>query len=166
MGYERKRGKLLEFNSLLRGGPNRFAEIIGDTTVLPQVRYIITLDTDTELPPDSAREMVGALAHTLNRPVFDRGRGRVVTGYGILQPRVGVSLPSVRRSWFARLFAGDAGVDPIPGSCRTCTRLFGEGSFIGRASTTWMPFAILRASPRTRSSATTCWRRYARSASW
>lgn len=133
MGYERKRGKLLEFNSLLRGGPNRFAEIIGDTTVLPQVRYVITLDTDTELPPDSAREMVGALAHTLNRPIFDRGRGRVVTGYGILQPRVGVSLPSVRRSWFARFFAGDAGVDPYTRVVSDVYQdLFAEGSFIGK----------------------------------
>lgn len=133
MGYERKRGKLMEFSSLLRGGPNRFAEIVGDTSVLPQVRYVITLDTDTELPPESAREMVGAMAHVLNRPVFDRARGRVVTGYGILQPRVGVRLPSVRRSWFARFFAGDAGVDPYTRVVSDVYQdLFGEGSFIGK----------------------------------
>ena len=112
---------------------NRFAEIVGDTTVLPQVRYVITLDTDTQLPRDSAREMVGAMAHPLNRPVFDPERRRVVTGYGILQPRVGVSLPSSRRSWFVRLFAGDAGVDPYTRVVSDLYQdLFGEGSFVGK----------------------------------
>ena len=95
-----------------RTGRDRFAEIVGDTAMLREVRYVITLDTDTQLPRDSARDMVGAMAHPLNRPVFDPKRGRVVAGYGILQPRVGVSLPSARRSWFVRLFAGDAGIDP------------------------------------------------------
>lgn len=133
MGYERKRGKLAEFNALLRGAMGRFDQIIGDVTVLPQVRYVITLDTDTQLPRDSAREMVGTMAHPLNRPVFDPRRRRVVAGYGILQPRVGVSLPSARCSWFVRLFAGDPGIDPY-----TCVvsdvyqDLFGEGSFVGK----------------------------------
>jgi cyclic beta-1,2-glucan synthetase len=133
MGYERKRGKLLEFSSLLRGGPNRFAELIGDTTVLPEVRYVITLDTDTELPPESAQVMVGTMAHPLNRPLFDPQRGRVVAGYGVLQPRVGVSLPSARRSWFARFFAGDAGIDPYSRVVSDVYQdLFGEGSFVGK----------------------------------
>ncbi len=133
MGYERKRGKLLEFNALLRGTSDRFAEIDGDTTVLPEVRYVITLDTDTQLPRDSAREMVGAMAHTLNRPVLDPKRRRVVAGYGILQPRVGVSLPSARRSWFVRLFAGDPGVDPYTRVVSDVYQdLFGEGSFVGK----------------------------------
>jgi len=133
MGYERKRGKLLQFNSLLRGGPSQFSEIVGDPSVLSRVRYVITLDTDTELPPESARELVGAMAHTLNRPVFDPKRGRIVAGYGILQPRVGVSLPNVRRSWFSRFFAGDAGVDPYTRVVSDVYQdLFDEGSFIGK----------------------------------
>ncbi len=75
MGWERKRGKLEQFNSLLRGGPrDRFALIVGDASILPEVRYVITLDTDTQLPRDSARELVGAMAHPLNRPVFDTRR--------------------------------------------------------------------------------------------
>ena len=67
MGHERKRGKLAEFNALVRGSGDRFAQVVGDTTVLPEVRYVITLDTDTQLPRDSARKMVGAIAHVLKQ---------------------------------------------------------------------------------------------------
>ncbi len=133
MGYERKRGKLAEFNALLRGKPAQFAQVVGDTTILPQVRYVITLDTDTQLPRDTAREMAGAMAHVLNRPVIDSTQRRVVSGYGILQPRVGVCLPSARRSWFVRLFGGDPGVDPYTRVVSDLYQdLFGEGSFIGK----------------------------------
>jgi len=134
MGYERKRGKLAELNALVRGGArDRFSQVVGDTSVLPDVRYVITLDTDTQLPRDSAREMVGTMAHPLNRPVLDRQRRRVAAGYGILQPRVGVSLPSAQRSWFVRLFAGDAGIDPYTRVVSDVYQdLFGEGSFVGK----------------------------------
>src|SRR5207302_22849 len=71
MGHERKRGKLLDFNALLRGAKDRFTLVVGDTTILPAVRYVITLDTDTQLPRDSAHEMVGTMAHVLNRPIVD-----------------------------------------------------------------------------------------------
>ncbi|MDI1250793.1 MAG: glucoamylase family protein, partial [Lacunisphaera sp.] len=101
--------------------------------VLPAIRYVITLDTDTQLPRDAARQLVGTMAHPLNRPVFDAGRGVVVEGYGILQPRVGVSLPGARRSWFVRLFAGDAGIDPYTREVSDMYQdVFREGSFIGK----------------------------------
>ncbi len=133
MGYERKRGKLIDLNHLLRGATDRFAFVVGDIAVLKQVRYVITLDTDTQLPRDSAREMVGTLSHLLNRAVYDPQRGRVVEGYGILQPRVGVSLPSARLSWFVRLFAADPGLDPYTRVVSDLYQdLFGEGSFIGK----------------------------------
>ena len=133
MGYERKRGKLAELNGLLRGTTDRFAQIVGDTRRLREVRYVVTLDTDTQLPRDSAREMVAAMSHTLNRPVIDPQLRRVVEGYGIMQPRVGVSLPSARRSWFVRLFAGDVGVDPYTRVVSDVYQdLFGEGSFVGK----------------------------------
>ncbi|MBV8780094.1 MAG: cyclic beta 1-2 glucan synthetase, partial [Phycisphaerae bacterium] len=112
MGYERKRGKLAEFNAALRGKSRGFSHIVGDVGALQDVQYAITLDTDTQLPRDAAREMVGTLAHPLNRAVYDPKRKRIVEGYGILQPRVGISLPSAGRSWFVKLFAGDIGVDP------------------------------------------------------
>ncbi len=134
MGYERKRGKLAEFNALLRGGPREcFSAIEGATTILPAVKYVITLDTDTQLPRDAARRLVGTMAHPLNRPVFDPERGIVGQGYGILQPRVGVSLPGARRSWFVRLFAGEAGIDPYTREVSDVYQdLFREGSFIGK----------------------------------
>ena len=134
MGYERKRGKLMEFNALLRGGgSNCFSEIVGQTAILPKIKYVITLDTDTQLPREAARQLVGNMAHPLNRPVFDDARGIVRDGYSILQPRVGVSLPSARRSWFVRLFAGDAGIDPYTREVSDVYQdVFREGSFIGK----------------------------------
>ena len=134
MGYERKRGKLMEFNALLRGGSRGcFSEIVGKTAILPAVKYVITLDTDTQLPRDAARRLVGTMAHPLNRPEFDAARGIVAEGYSILQPRVGVSLPTARRSWFVRIFAGDAGIDPYTREVSDVYQdIFQEGSFIGK----------------------------------
>ncbi len=134
MGYERKRGKLAEFNALLRGGNDKcFSEIIGDISILPSIKYVITLDTDTQLPRDAARQLVGTMSHPLNQPRFDAERGIVTEGYSILQPRVGVSLPSAGRSWFVRLFAGDAGIDPYTRAVSDVYQdLFHEGSFIGK----------------------------------
>src|SRR6185295_13574159 len=89
MGYERKRGKLEDLNRVLRGGsPSPFSLIVGQTSVLPTIKYVITLDTDTDLPRGAARQLVGAMAHPLNRPRYDDAAGRVTEGYGILQPRV------------------------------------------------------------------------------
>ncbi|MCP5245424.1 MAG: cyclic beta 1-2 glucan synthetase [Burkholderiales bacterium] len=134
VGYERKRGKLLEFSALLRGGSSDcFSEIVGETAILSSVKYVITLDTDTQLPRGAARQLVGTMAHTLNRPVFDEVHGIVTTGYSIMQPRIGVSLPSARRSWFVRLFAGDAGIDPYTREVSDVYQdVFQEGSFIGK----------------------------------
>ena len=134
MGYERKRGKLEEFNAFLRGGArDSFSEIVGETAVLPAIKYVITLDTDTQLARDAARQLVGTMAHRLNRPKFDSVGGIVNEGYGILQPRVGVSLPSAGRSWFVRLFSGDAGIDPYTRAVSDVYQdLFEEGSFTGK----------------------------------
>jgi cyclic beta-1,2-glucan glucanotransferase len=134
MGWERKRGKLADFNRFLRGAaPDAFSTIVGDTTLLRQVRYVITLDADTVLPPETAPLLVGALAHPLNRAVYDTGRGRVVRGYGILQPRVGVSLPSANRSYFAAIQSGHPGVDPYTTAVSDLYQdLYGEGSFTGK----------------------------------
>ena len=134
MGYERKRGKLADLNALLRGeGADRFSLVVGRIDVLKEVRYVITLDVDTQLPRGTARQFVGAMAHPLNRPVYDAGKRRIVAGYAILQPRVGISLPSAARSIYARLFGSDAGIDPYTRSVSdTYQDLFHEGSFIGK----------------------------------
>ncbi len=94
MGWERKRGKLLDLNKFLRGEYDSFPIKVGDLSILPKVRFVITLDSDTELPRGSAQRMVGALAHPLNQAIIDPEKNIVVAGYGILQPRVGVSVLS------------------------------------------------------------------------
>ena len=134
MGYERKRGKLEELNSFLRGQPgDHFARIAGRTAILQGVRYVITLDTDTELPRDSVREFVGAMAHPLNRPDYSSAKQRVTDGYGILQPRVAVSLPGTNHSRYARLWGGEPGIDPYTRAVSDVYQdVFGEGSFIGK----------------------------------
>ncbi len=134
MGYERKRGKLAELNSLLRGGSgNGFSLIVGNTNVLSKVKYVITLDVDTDLPRDSAWQLVGAMAHPLNHPRYDADRGRIVSGYGILQPRVSVSLPGANRSRYVRMWGSHAGIDPYTRVVSDVYQdLFGEGSYIGK----------------------------------
>ncbi len=134
LGYERKRGKLADLNALLRGASgDRFSLVVGDTAVLSDVKYVITLDTDTQLPRDAARQFVGAMAHPLNRPRYDATKRRIVEGYGILQPRVAVSLPGTNRSRYARLYAGEPGIDPYTRAISDVYQdVFGEGSFIGK----------------------------------
>lgn len=134
MGWERKRGKLGEFNRfVLTGEREGFSVIVGAPEVLRKVRYVITLDSDTMLPPDAAPTLIGAIAHPLNRAVYESARGRVVRGHGILQPRVGVSLPSAHHSAFASIYSGHPGVDPYTTAVSDVYQdLFGEGSFTGK----------------------------------
>src|SRR5271170_6901925 len=139
MGHERKRGKLADLNSLLRGGArDRFSLIVGETAILSQVKYVITLDTDTQLPRDAARQFVGAMAHPLNSACFDEpgsdtSREVVTSGYGILQPRVSVSLPGTNRSRYARLYGGEPGIDQYTRAVSDVYQdVFDEGSFIGK----------------------------------
>ncbi|MHB8535567.1 MAG: GH36-type glycosyl hydrolase domain-containing protein [Sulfuricaulis sp.] len=134
MGYERKRGKLADLNLLLRGdATDRFSRVVGNTSALSNMKYVITLDTDTQLPRDSAREFVGAMAHPLNRVHYDEHKQRVVAGCGILQPRMGVSLSGMNRSPYAHLYGDEPGIDPYTRAVSDVYQdLFGEGSFIGK----------------------------------
>ena len=134
MGWERKRGKLAQFNQFVQGGAeDAFTVIVGDLATIRGVRYVITLDADTVLPPGTASLLVGAMAHPLNRPQFDAKRARVVRGYGVVQPRVGISLPSAHRSRFAAIHSGHPGVDPYTTAVSDVYQdLFGEGSFTGK----------------------------------
>lgn len=112
MGWERKRGKLVEFVELLRGSTETsFAFKTGDKAVLPRIRYIITLDADTQLPMGSAHRMIGTLHLPYNRPRLNRSRTRVVEGYGVLQPGIGISYESAMRSKLA-YFLSEPGFDP------------------------------------------------------
>ncbi len=134
MGYERKRGKLAELNAYLHGGAREcFSLIVGATEVLSQVRYVITLDTDTQLPRDAAWQLVAAMAHPLNRPHYDADKQRITQGYGILQPRIAVSLPGTDASLYAQLCGGEPGIDPYTRAVSDVYQdLFREGSFIGK----------------------------------
>ena len=134
MGWERKRGKIEEFNRLLRGEvATSFTVQAGQLDVLPSVKYCLTLDSDTLLPRDAAKRLIGVITHPLNRPRFDPLVGRVVEGYGILQPRVSVTMASATGSAFARTYAGHTGVDPYTTAVSDVYQdLFGEGIFTGK----------------------------------
>ena len=154
MGWERKRGKLTELNALLRGASDTsfigLAQLpVAPTTPLngsaaftntlscwvPQaVRYVITLDADTQLPRNAAFRLIGKMAHPLNRPQFDPASQRIISGYGILQPRVTPALAlDHAASRYQRLYTGPAGIDPYAAAASDVYQdLFGEGSFTGK----------------------------------
>ncbi|MEN9579592.1 MAG: hypothetical protein RJA70_2601, partial [Pseudomonadota bacterium] len=134
MGWERKRGKLEELNALLRGATDTsFTVVTAPLALLTTIQYVITLDADTELMRDAARRLVGTMAHPQNRPVVDLARRRVVSGHGIIQPRVGTLPISAHRSRFARILSGQPGIDPYTTAVSDLYQdLFGEGSFIGK----------------------------------
>jgi len=134
MGWERKRGKLSEFNRILRGGPVGGYEVLSvEPSKLPRFRYVITLDSDTQMPRDTGVRLVGTIAHPLNRPRFDPATGRVLEGYGVLQPRVNFHLTAATHSYFARLLASGGGIDPYSTAASdSYMDLFGIGSFTGK----------------------------------
>ncbi|HWF90300.1 MAG TPA: glucoamylase family protein, partial [Pyrinomonadaceae bacterium] len=134
MGWERKRGKLEEFNRLLRGAPDTsFVVRTANDQLLKSIRYVITLDSDTQLPRDVARKLVGAAIHPLNRPQIDPATNRVTRGYGILQPRVSIALASASRSKFVQIFSGYTGIDPYTTAVSDVYQdFFGEGNFTGK----------------------------------
>src|SRR5215216_5233559 len=134
MGWERKRGKLEEFNRLLRGASDTsFVVRTAGDALLQSIRYVITLDSDTQLPRDVARKLVGAAIHPLNQPGINTSTNRVTYGYGILQPRVSISLASASRSKFVQIFSGYTGIDPYTTAVSDVYQdFFGEGSFTGK----------------------------------
>jgi hypothetical protein len=133
MGWERKRGKLMDLNRLLRDQYDSFPVKVGDLSILSQVRFVITLDSDTDLPRGSAQRMIGALAHPLNQAIVDAEKNIVVAGYGILQPRVGVSVQSSARSRLASIYSGETGFDIYTRAISDVYQdLYGEGSFAGK----------------------------------
>ncbi len=133
MGWERKRGKLLDFNRLIKGKYDSFAVKIGDLTLLPEVRFVLTLDSDTELPRNTAYRLVGAITHPLNQAIVDPQRNIVTAGYGILQPRVGISVQSAAQSRLASIYSGQTGFDIYTRAISDVYQdLNGEGIFTGK----------------------------------
>ncbi len=134
MGWERKRGKLEEFNKLLRGSPStNYAIQFGDLFILPNIRYVITLDADTQLPRESARQLIAAMAHPLNRAEFDQATGEIKAGYTVLQPKIQVKPSVANRSIFTRVYSGDSVLDLYTRAVSDVYQdLFGEGNYIGK----------------------------------
>jgi len=134
MGWERKRGKLVEFVDLLCGNENTsFTTICGDREVLPDIQYVLTVDSDTQLPFGAVGRLAGTIHLPYNRPRLDEHKTQVVEGYGVLQPRVGVSWESTQKSRFAALWAGAPGIDPYAfAASNPYQDLFGQGIFVGK----------------------------------
>lgn len=134
MGRERKRGKLNDLNNLLQENEDRhFSLIVGRTAILKDIKYVITLDSDTQLPRDTAHQLIGAMFHPLNRPLLDETKQRVIEGYGILQPRMAESLASGGQTRYVRLCGNEFGIDPYTHAVSDVYQdLFHEGSFIGK----------------------------------
>ncbi|WP_336278757.1 GH36-type glycosyl hydrolase domain-containing protein [Bartonella sp. CB175] len=133
MGWERKRGKLHELNLLLRGNKN--TSFYSPSPHLPMdCRFVMTLDSDTRLTPESIKKLVGKLNHPLNHPVFDPQSGNIIKGYSILQPRITPSLTTGKEtSILQRVFSTNRGIDPYVFSVSdTYQDLLGEGTFIGK----------------------------------
>jgi len=134
MGYERKRGKLADLNALICVGNRKpFTLLVGTLSQLKSVKYVITLDTDTTLPRDSAKALAGTMAHPLNRPQYDLKRGLIKSGHALLQPRVTANFSGVSQSLYSRLIGNNPGLDPYTCAVSDVYQdLFSEGSFIGK----------------------------------
>jgi cyclic beta-1,2-glucan synthetase len=134
MGWERKRGKLEEYNRLLRGDTaTSFTHRFGDPKALEGIRFVITLDADTQLPLGAAQRLVGLMAHPMNRAVFDERTGRVTAGYTVVQPRVETSPLGGPTTWFSRMSAGDTAIDIYTRAVSDVYQdLFGAGIYVGK----------------------------------
>ncbi len=134
MGWERKRGALLEFNNLLLGSrKTSFANTDGISLGDAGIKYVITLDADTILPIGMAKKMIGTIAHPLNRAVIDVDKGVVIEGYGLIQPKVSFDIESSNKSLFSRIFTGQEGIDPYSSAISDIYQdIFCEGIYTGK----------------------------------
>ena len=133
LGWERKRGLLMQFNSFLINGTEEdfIANTINNMKEIPKIKYVITLDSDTNLILNSAFELIGSMEHILNKPILKDGI--VIEGHGIIQPKIGIDLVSAEKSWFSRIFAGSAGTDLYTNAISDFYQdNFGEGIFTGK----------------------------------
>jgi cyclic beta-1,2-glucan synthetase len=134
MGWERKRGKILEFNRLMRGAEDTsYISQTWDVDFFKNIKYIVTLDADTQLPLQNAKRLIGTITHPLNRPVYCPKEKRIIKGYGIIQPRISVSVVSAARTRFSQIFSGNTGIDPYTTAVSDVYQdLFGEGTYTGK----------------------------------
>lgn len=133
IGWERKRGALMEFNEMLLGSQKTSFSFSSNEKLPAHIKYIITLDADTVLPLGMAKKMIGTMAHPLNMPVIDPDKRIVVEGYGLMQPRIFFDMDSSNRSIFSRIHTGQEGIDPYASAISDVYQdLFGEGIYTGK----------------------------------
>lgn len=132
IGWERKRGKLMEFNSMIKGNnETSFNVVSADMNKLHDIKYVITLDADTKLPMDAAKKLIGAMSHVLNRAKISEGK--VTRGYGIMQPRVCISTIKSNKTFYSKIFSGETGIDTYSMAVSDIYQdLFGEGIYTGK----------------------------------
>ena len=131
MGWERKRGAINQFNEFLKTGINHFK--VNTCEKPPKVKYVITLDSDTDLTLNSAFDLVGAMSHILNKPEIDKIKNIVTKGHAIIQPRIGLNINDGRKTIFSRLFAGNGGTDLYTNAISDVYQdNFDEGIFTGK----------------------------------
>lgn len=134
IGYERKRGKLEYLNQFLMGEvlPENIV-YVGNADDLKGIRYVITLDADTQLPKDQAKSLIEVISHPLNRPYLSANKKRIERGYTIIQPRVGTDFTHAKASWFCKIFSEPTAVDPYTQAISNVYQdLDGEGSYHGK----------------------------------
>ncbi|AJA47338.1 protein NdvB [Clostridium pasteurianum DSM 525 = ATCC 6013] len=133
LGWERKRGKLMEFNELLRGNRETSYNVTsGSVMELQDVKYVITLDSDTQLPRDTAKKLIGAMTHILNKAVIDDNK-EIKRGYGIMQPRISIDTVSANRTFYSKIFSGETGIDTYSMAVSDIYQdLFLEGIYTGK----------------------------------
>ncbi|WP_461206771.1 GH36-type glycosyl hydrolase domain-containing protein [Clostridium sp. DL1XJH146] len=134
IAWERKRGKLDEFNRLIKGDKNTSYDIIsGNINKLVGSKYIITLDADTKLPRDTAKGLIGAMSHILNKPHLYQGKKMIRRGYGIMQPKISISNISANKTLYSKIFSGETGIDTYTTAVSDVYQdLFGEGIYTGK----------------------------------
>ena len=135
LGWERKRGLLNQFNEYILGNiSNPFkTNTITNLASMPPIKYIITLDADTDLVLNSARELIGAMAHILNKPELNKSEDLVIAGHALIQPRIGIDLMSSIKSLYTKIYAGAGGVDVYANAISDIYQdNFEEGIFTGK----------------------------------
>ena len=136
MGWERKRGGLMQFNWLVLGKLSQ--EQIDDAMWLiyddiVRCKYAITIDEDTELSLNTAKDLIAIMAHPLNKPRLNKKKNRVVEGFGLIQPAVSLDIESANKSLFSKLFGGFGGIDIYTNAVsNTYQDAFQEAIFCGK----------------------------------
>ena len=133
MGWERKRGALVELVRFIKNNPATITTFCGDIDFIRDIKYIITLDADTNLGIDNVKDMLSAMLHPNAKPVFDNDKKIVVDGYGIMQPRMGTELSASSKTPFTRMMCGSGGIDIYSSaSFDLYQEIYGEGNFCGK----------------------------------